>query len=218
MGNFKSILLLVLTLSVFIYVIEGTTHELTVPEDQGGEVVVNVTDAELEDNVNNLLKIPLKLFPRVLCLENNNKVTSDGIEVNRKIAPEAGEMNLFVEKDGIQVVEKINVSVEETLCESVDLVDLEGAKTTANYKHVTTVKLEMNPNGSIEITGVHQTNSGFQTNTNVDVSKTRLWVGFSPVVNLFLLVISFLTISASVLTLVELIKRILIFINEDQFP
>ncbi|MFA5996328.1 MAG: hypothetical protein WC790_01230 [Candidatus Paceibacterota bacterium] len=217
MKRFKLTLLVALTFMAFIYIVEGTRHDLIIPQDVDGEAVTEVTNAELEDDVGYLLKIPLGLFPRVLCLKNSNKVYSDGIAISRREFPEAGNMRLYVEKNGNQIIRRFDASVGKTLCEPVDLISLEGATTTANYTQAGFIKFETDTNGSTEVIGAHPTGAGtFQANINVDVSKSQLWVGFNPVVNLLLLFLSFSGVSAAILAVVELLKRTKNFICEDQ--
>jgi len=218
MGNLKLKLLVVLTLAIFIYVADGTRHYLIIPQDLDGEAVAKVTDTELEDDVNYLLKIPLRLFPRVLCLENNNKVYSDGAEVSIKEFPEVGSMRLYVEKDGQQLIKPFDAPVGKILCEPINILLLEGATTTANYTQAGFIRVETDTDGFTKVIGAHLTDNGaFQANIIVDVLRTHLWVGLSPIASLFLLLFSFLGVSTITLALVELVKKILNFIRKDQF-
>src|SRR3990172_1541392 len=166
MQNSKLALLIALALAVFIYVVGGTRHELIIPQDLDGEAVTKVTDAELEDTVNHLLKIPLNFFPRVLCLKNNNKVYSDGVEVSRKEFPEVGSMRLFVEKDGQQLINPFDTSVSnKILCEPINLSLLEGATTTANYTQAGFIRFETDTGGTTKVVGAHPIDGGaFQAN------------------------------------------------------
>lgn len=212
----KFLILLVLTVSVFDYALLRTSHELIIPQDIDGEVVVKVTDAELEDQINDLLKIPLKFFPREICLTNNNHVYSDDVEVMQSEEfPNVGEMNLYVEKNGEQVIESIHASVGERICRPVNPATLEGATTTANYTQAAFIKFEKNTDGSLKVIGGHEISGGFQTNVTVDTSKTLLQVSLSIIGRLLLLGFCFLGVSAVVLASFGLVREVRRFIWDD---
>jgi hypothetical protein len=214
----KFLLLLVLTVLVFKYASEGAKHKLNIPEDSAGQVIVKIKDSELEDAVNDFFKIPLRFFPREICLKNNNHVYSDNVEVQKsEVYPDVGSMKLFIEKDGGQLIDPIPVLVGETACKPISVTALEGATTTANYVEVGSIEFHTNPDGSINIIGGHQTSNGFEINVRTDVSKTQLWIGLSMVGRHLLFLFSFLGVSTLTLTILEILKRILRFIKEDQF-
>jgi|GEM_PF-6187043 len=215
---FKLLLLFTLTVSVFCYATSRTHHELKIPQDLDGEVVLKISDSDLEDRVNDLFKIPLQLLPREICLENNNRVYSDDVEVSRNEEfPDVGSMELYVEKEGGQLIKKISIPVGAIQCRPIDPNLLEGATTTANYTQAAFIKFETNSDGSIKVIGGHQTDTGFQINMKVDVSQTHLWVDLSLIGRLLLFAFSFFGVSAAILALVELTKRIIVFVTEGQF-
>lgn len=201
----KALFIVALALVLTYYVSRKTYHELVIPRNERGEnISARISDEELEDKVNVLLKVPLRHFSREICYKNRNRITANGMEIGRELYQEsdAGTTNIYVDYPGGHSEKLFTVQRSEKECKPVNIHDLSGATTTANYVTAASIEIRSDTpaSGSIAM--------------NADTIDSRFYTHLTLLSQMSVFIFGLLGIGSFFVLTISILE----FIFKDQFP
>ncbi len=149
----------------------------------------------MEDAVNDVFQVPLRLFSRELCFQNNNKIISNGKKINPDHLPSnrGGATDIYIDYLDGHSIKLLSTEIGEKDCQTINKERLIGATITANFTLLGLIPLSSGE-GSIFV--------------KLDTNDSHLYVHLTHLSQLLLFVFSLLGISGLVLFLYSVVRFI----------